>query len=361
MRGGAGSCCEAGLLRALRFATAASVRRKVAIYVGDGGGTCSASGVNEQQTLARSNGRTQQRRQVPADRLSPVVASGQSSTPGSLRRRPESDKNLTRIRAGGASGAARVGSARKTAMSGLRGVCCSVVWANGLSLALLLGTSGLAQTIGGAAAQKENLDLPFDAVGEEEGEEESPEVVVFYGQQIEGDGFFYTVDRSGSMLDRGELARAKQEISRNISEFSTRTEFGVTFFDSGVEVFPSSGRGIFASPPMKAAALAWITGIQGGRGSCCELGLLQALRMANLSAARRKVVIYVGDGGGQCRNSGIGEQNYLERTLQTVSTQNYQRAQINTIGVLMGTDRVMQEMFLQALARMNRGTYKRIN
>ena len=218
-----------------------------------------------------------------------------------------------------------------------------------------------AQGIGNAGGLKENLDLPFDAVGESESEEDAPEVVIFYGESLEGDGFFYTIDRSGSMQDSGELGRAKQEVSRNVSEFSSRTQFAVIFFDAGLQRFPSSGRPVDASASMKSAALGWITGMRGGGGSCCQAGILTALRYANMSSAKRKVIIYVGDGGGTCGASGLGEQAYLDRTLQVVESQNYQRAQINAVGVLMGNSRQTQERFLQNLARQNGGTYKRIN
>lgn len=57
----------------------------------------------------------------------------------------------------------------------------------------------------GSGGLKENLDLPLDAIGEAGEEEDAPEVVNFYGQTLEGDGFFYAVDRSGSMQDSGEL------------------------------------------------------------------------------------------------------------------------------------------------------------
>ena len=218
-----------------------------------------------------------------------------------------------------------------------------------------------AQSVG-SAGTKENLDLPVDAGGENITEEEdAPEVFIFYGQQLEGDGFFYCVDRSGSMQDRGELARAKQEISRNIQEFSDRTEFGVVFFDSQVIQHPNTGRPIEASPGMKSAALSWISAVGGGSGSCCQRGLLAALRFANLASSQRKVVCYVGDGGGTgpCGGTG-GESGYLNQTLQVVQQQNYQRVTINTIGVMMG-GRTTQETFLRNLSRANGGTYKRIN
>src|SRR5688572_24983005 len=74
---------------------------------------------------------------------------------------------------------------------------------------------------------KENLDLPFDALGEENDDEDAPEVVNFYTVSLEGDAFFYVVDHSGSMLESGELQRAKQEVTKNINEFSARVRFGI--------------------------------------------------------------------------------------------------------------------------------------
>src|SRR5881296_3444472 len=91
---------------------------------------------------------------------------------------------------------------------------------------LLLSTQELkAQSIGSGAGgsgagTKENLDLPFNALGAAEDEEDAPEVVTFYGQQLEGDGFFYVIDHSLSMTESGELIIAKREVVRNISEFS---------------------------------------------------------------------------------------------------------------------------------------------
>ena len=65
---------------------------------------------------------------------------------------------------------------------------CAVV-AGSLSARRGLG----AQELGGGVALKENLDLPFNAVGKsgEEEEEEAPEIVVLYGQAFEGDGFVF--------------------------------------------------------------------------------------------------------------------------------------------------------------------------
>lgn len=218
-----------------------------------------------------------------------------------------------------------------------------------LALGLPLWGDSLAPT-------KENLDMPFDARGETDEEEDAPEIVVFYGQQFEGDGIFYVVDRSGSMRDSGELDIAKREVLRNVREFSDRVQFGVVFFDSQVVKFPASGQPAEANPNMVSAACSFVMSISGGTGSCCRQGLAEGLRMANLASPRRKVLIYVGDGGGTCNSS--AEAQYLQTTLAQITGQNYQRVQINSIGVLnpsaLGVD------FMKRLAANNGGTYVRI-
>ncbi len=241
-------------------------------------------------------------------------------------------------------------------MKSLRWLVCF-----GLCLGVLsLTTGAIAQNVGGGSGVKDNLDLPFDAVGENESEEDAPEVVIFYGQQLEGDGFFYTIDRSGSMQDSGELGRAKQEISRNVSELSNRTQFGIVFFDKGIQKFPASGRPVEATPGMKSAALGWVAGMRGGGGSCCQAGFLQALRYANMSKSRRKVVVYVGDGGGTCSASGVNESTYLQRTEQAITQQNYQRATIHCVGVLMTPNRQTNRDFMKRVAAQAGGNYKEI-
>src|SRR5262245_5991377 len=162
------------------------------------------------------------------------------------------------------------------------------------------------------AQLKENLDLPFDALGQEEDEEEAPEVVNFYNTNLEGDGFFYAIDKSSSM-SQGELPRAKQEVTKNIREFSDRVFFGVLFFDPNLAKFPSNGQPAKGSPGMKAAGISFVQSTPGGSGSCCKEGLLAAIQMANMCKAKRKVIVYLGDGGGHCM--GGDEAEYLQQTL----------------------------------------------
>jgi len=225
-------------------------------------------------------------------------------------------------------------------------------------LALVLGPNVRAQSLGGgSAAVKENLDLPFDAIGENENEEEAPEIVSFYGTQLEGDGFFYIIDRSGTMQDSGELNIAKREVTRNITEFSDKVRFGIFFFDKGLVKFPQSNQAAEANPAMKSSGISFVQSTGGGGGTCGQLALSAALQMANNCSAKRKVIVYLSDGGGTC--PGQNESDYLKQTLASTSSQNWQRVQINTIGVLqLGPE---NEQFMKNLASSNGGTYSRVS
>jgi hypothetical protein len=203
---------------------------------------------------------------------------------------------------------------------------------------------------------KENLDLPFDALGEDVDDDPAPEVVSFLGTRLEGDGFFYVIDRSTTMHDSGELGRAKSEVKKNIVEFSSRVEFGIVFFDAGILKFPASGQPAEATPPMKQAAGAFVDSVAPGAGTCGMQALITALQLANRARSHRKVIVYLSDGGGTCR--GADENQYLEKTIATVTAQNYQRVKINTILVLNPSGG--GEAFMRRLAAANGGTYTRL-
>ena len=224
---------------------------------------------------------------------------------------------------------------------------CLSACSSAILLLALLKTESLAQV-------KENLDLPFDAIGEEEEEEDAPEIVNFFTVTLEGDGFFYVIDRSWTMQTSGELQRAKQEVIKNINEFSDKVQFGVVFFDNQVVKFPSSGKPAEGDQASKTSAKSFVTSTAGGSGTCGMQALQAALQMANQAKAQRKVIVYLSDGGGTCM--GGDEAQYLQKLLSTVSAMNFQRIKINTIGVL----EVINEKFMRQLASSNGGTYTKI-
>ncbi len=235
--------------------------------------------------------------------------------------------------------------------------CWIPAWVFAWVLFLGCPPNAVAQELAGTAATKENLDLPFDAVGDSEEEEDAPEIVTFYGQQMEGDGIFYVIDKSWTMNDSGELDIAKREVIRNVQEFSARVQFAIVFFDANVSKYPSSGMPAEANPGMKASAVSFLQStVWTTYGSCCQQGLSQGLRFANMATSKRKVMVYVGDGGGTCQ--GADEATYLRQTLGAITSQNYQRVQINCIGVLNPSALGMD--FMKRLSATNGGTYTRI-
>jgi Mg-chelatase subunit ChlD len=232
----------------------------------------------------------------------------------------------------------------------------------GAARELFARPDGSPQPAGNTSGSKENLDLPYDAIGEEDVDEDSPEVIQFYGQNYEGHGIFFAIDRSGSMQDSGELTVAKREVVRTISEFSSRVEFGIVFFARDAVKFPTSGTPAKANPSTKQSGIAWVRGMQSAHASCPQQGLVQALQMANKADVKSSTLIYVGDGGGTCNGD---EATYLRQTLAVVKGQNYKRAQINSIGVLIQTqsrdDQVKHRDFLRQLATMNGGRYTEVS
>ncbi len=204
-------------------------------------------------------------------------------------------------------------------------------------------------------AVKANLDLPFDALGESDDEEEAPEVIVFYSQQYEGDGFFYSCDMSGSMKDEAKFKKLQREVIKNVSQFSEKVQFSFCFFDAGLRKFPTSGRPADANAAMKAAAIAFVMTVTPGAGSCSRPSLIAALQFANQSSSKRKVIIHLSDGQNYC--NGMDKDQYDQQTLAEVSAKNTQRVKINTICI--GTQDV-NEAWMRKLAYQNNGQASRV-
>ncbi|MBI4602584.1 MAG: VWA domain-containing protein [Planctomycetes bacterium] len=226
-----------------------------------------------------------------------------------------------------------------------------------LAIASLVVLRTAAAQSPGPTELKENLDLPFNAAGEGEDEEDAPEVVVFFGRALEGDAFFYVIDRSASMRRDGRLEHAKGEVIRNVREFSERVRFGIIFFDVGLQKFPDAVEAADASPAMKSRAIGFVGSVAPGGGTCGQAALTAALKMARATSVSRKVIVYLSDGGGTCPGCG-SEAEYLQQTLEAVAAQNHERVRIDTIGI--GTLRELQEEFLMNLAAENGGAYSRI-
>jgi len=210
-----------------------------------------------------------------------------------------------------------------------------------------------------AGATKANLDLPFDAGGEDDlEEEEAPEVIVFYGQMYEGDGIVFCCDTSASMSEGGKFERLQREVTTTIFQFSDRVQFGIVFFNTGIAKFPASGGPADSTPAMKEAATQMVMAATStGNGSCYKRGLIEALRMVNQADRKRKIIVCLGDALLSC--GGQDWTRYGEETLREVRSQNVQAVRVNTICI--GPQGQANEAWMRQLAGENRGTYARVN
>ncbi len=228
-----------------------------------------------------------------------------------------------------------------------------ILFAVVLVLSSVSGFLALAQSGGGGSARrKENLDLPLEALGVHKDDEDAPEVIIFCGQNFEGDGIFYCLDRSASTAD-GELNREKQSVVKSINDLSDHVQFGIVFYDRDVRKHPANSRPAEASPSGKSAAIRFVMSQQPGSGSCAGKGVVECIRMANRSTAKRNIIIYVGDGCTAC--PGHDERQYARQALAEVAEMNFKHHQINSI---VSCPHKPCDYWAKPLADMNGGTYR---
>jgi Mg-chelatase subunit ChlD len=211
-----------------------------------------------------------------------------------------------------------------------------------------------------ASSEKENLDLPFDAIGETEEEELAPEIVVFYGAVYEADGLFFALDESGSMDYQGRWELQTREILRTISEMSDRAEFGVVFYATGVSAFRDAP--VTATEGSKQAAKAWVQSRHPQGDTCLAEGTVRALQIAAKSKAKHRSVIVTSDGKPDICSTGQGATGdqlggLIQKTLQANPGR---RIKVHTIWVGEVNDPVPME-FMKRLATAHGGTFRAVS
>ena len=177
----------------------------------------------------------------------------------------------------------------------------------------------------------------------------------FLGREISADSVFFVIQTSGDMAESGDFYRLKAEISKTIGEMTSGMSLALTFFDNNVRHFPNTPGPALISDDTRTAARAFLREIDPGVGLCADAGLLNAIEAARHSEAKRKIILFVTDANGICRDEDYLE--HLDRTLKDVTLANSGIARIYTFGVLnLGP---AGESFLRALAVQNGGDFMR--
>ena len=125
---------------------------------------------------------------------------------------------------------------------------------------------------------KTNLDLPYNAGGASENEDEdAPEIVVFYGSMYEASAVVFCLDESLSMRKAGRWEVQKKEVVRTIMELSSQAEFGLVYYGKGSYSFRNNM--MVANQGSKQAAIAFVNSRQMTLGTCLGPGVVKSLRL----------------------------------------------------------------------------------
>jgi hypothetical protein len=230
----------------------------------------------------------------------------------------------------------------------------------GALLVPLLGLAVFSFSSSSASTVKENLDLPFDALGEAGEEEAAPEVVVFYGQVYEADALFFALDESGSMDQQGRWRLQTREVIRTVSELSQNTEFGIVYYSNAVSSFREAP--VRATEGIKGAAKNYVLSRHPRGDTCLAEGVVKALQIAALSTSKRRAVIVTSDGKPDiCATGDEATGEGLEALIQkTVNANPGLQVKVHTVWVGQVNEAQPIE-FMKRLARAHGGTFRQVS
>ena len=235
-----------------------------------------------------------------------------------------------------------------------------------LSLAgwMVAAAPALSQSIGSSASsfRKENLDLPYNAVGDGEDSEDAPELIVFYGQGYEATDIVLVLDESLTMNREDRFQIEKREANRAISELHPESRFNVIFFGGTTTSFRR--RLSKATTSNKTAAAAFVTTRVTNLGTCLGEAVVEALRMLHRGGSRYPAVLLVSDGtptrcpfvpAGDC----AGRREVVETVLSNIRNANVSRVPVHTI--LVGQEQRctgLAREFMTRVAGSSGGTFR---
>ncbi len=216
-----------------------------------------------------------------------------------------------------------------------------------LVIPLLLMSSLWLFSAEGEEAYVRPLDMPSGGGGNADDDEDSPETIIFYGMNYEGDAFFWCLDKSGSMDWGGAMEDLKQEVTGAVMSLSPAAEFSVVAFSTNTVVWSPIPKP--ARLAEKVAALAWVNALTPNGWTCIAPAAVETLGICNLSSKQHRQIILLSDGAPFCNDVDTSTQ-----ALSEISMANWQQVPIHT--VFIGSDTAGID-FMQTLAALNQGTF----
>ncbi|MEM7263957.1 MAG: hypothetical protein AAF488_18370, partial [Planctomycetota bacterium] len=90
----------------------------------------------------------------------------------------------------------------------------------GLALAFT-STTAFADTE--SVNKRRPLDLPTGKIGADEEEEDLPETILFYGQELEGDAFFWCIPAYGFCGETDTFTAIRAEVTNALTQLTSRS------------------------------------------------------------------------------------------------------------------------------------------
>lgn len=201
-------------------------------------------------------------------------------------------------------------------------------------------------------AARAPLDLPNGgrAIGEDE--EDCLETILFYGSEFEGDGFFFCLDKSGSMANDSRLDTLKSEVVKALDSLTSKSEFGIVAFSTGWISWDTRPKR--AQPDIVDDAKNWVNQLNAAGQTHLAPAGVETIRLSSLSRKKHKHIIVLSDGlpnGPGALNSAITD------TINAITLANWERTPIHTIFI---GDNQIGKNFMQTLALMNSGTFTQV-
>jgi hypothetical protein len=204
------------------------------------------------------------------------------------------------------------------------------------------------------------LDLP-DGFGQSEEEEDTPELIEFYENEYEGDGWFFCLDRSSSMgrtTSSGEVKFSvlKRETVRALQGMTKRSVVAVVFYNRDMQPLVYGDPPVRMDPAGKSRMISNVSSTPISNGSCMERGMLRCLDIAHKTQNEYRQCILTADGRTTCPN---GERD-PNRNFQSIMSRNRLRIPINTVytGPQSGSDWDIGKPLLERLSRATNGKFK---
>jgi Mg-chelatase subunit ChlD len=213
------------------------------------------------------------------------------------------------------------------------------------SIFLLLVLSAIADDF-----RKENLDLPYNAKGENEDENTAETVLVFWGHEYAGDTFVLVLDSSGSMATGAKMQALKREANKSVTDLNTNAEFGLLAFNVELKVWSEKTKD--ASIPNKESARGFIAGLVPKNSTNVSKAVIKALEIAKTSSKKSRQIIV------QC--DGLPTTEKPDEALQKIHQANTERYKIHAV-LINGNGNEAAREFMQTLARQNSGTFREVS